>query len=65
MTGGRVYEPPNISQSNLPAKRKTTCDDWFSKFVITPVHKYLLGWNVFMTLIYLIAIITDTLIIGF
>ena len=33
--------------------------------MITPVQKYLLAWNIFMSLIYLLSIIIDSLIIGF
>lgn len=64
MSGGRVDESEKKVKEPVVMK-KTTCDDWFSKFVITPFHKYLIAWNIFMTFIYLVALIMDTLIIGF
>lgn len=64
MSGGRVDESEKKAKDNVAA-RKATCDDWFSKYVITPFHKYIILWNIFMTFVYITAIIMDTLIIGF
>lgn len=64
MSGGRVDESAKQEQT-LAVHKKPSCDDWFSKFVITPFSRYLIIWNIITTLVYLIAIFMDTLIIGF
>jgi len=65
MSGGRVDD---TGQDEKPGKEETktqTCDEWFSKFIITPFSRYIILWNIIMTMVYLLAIITDTLIVGF
>ena len=65
MTGGRIDESVVTKKKELPVVKQHTCDEWFSKYVISPFSKRLIAWNIFMTFLYLLAIIMDTLIIGF
>ena len=45
--------------------KPTTFDDWFVKFVINPRSRYMVIWNVIITVVVLISIFLDTLILGF
>ena len=65
MTGGRVDESEKKNQHIEEEKKVQTCDDWFAKFVTTPNSRYIIVWNIVMTVFYLTAIIMDTLIMGF
>ena len=65
MSGGRVDESGQDDKQEKEEPRTQTCDEWFSKFVIMPFSRYIIVWNIIMTVVYLIAIIMDTLIIGF
>ena len=67
MCNGRIDEgatTPAIEQEK-PEVKQQTFDDWFSSFVIKPNHNYILAWNLFATLVYLVSIFLDSLIIGF
>ena len=65
MSGGRVDESGQDDKEDKEEPRMQTCDEWFSKFVIMPFSRYIIGWNIFMTMVYLFSIIQDTLIMGF
>jgi len=62
MTGGRVDESDKSSKHQIEEEKTQTCDEWFSRFVIIPSSRYILLWNILMTMCYLFAIIMDTLI---
>ena len=47
------------------AEKTQTFDERFAKFVINPYSKYLIGWQLTMTLVYLVAIILDSFIMSF
>ena len=65
MTGGRVNESQSNDKPIAEAPKTQTCDEWFAKFVMTPISRYIIFWNIIMTLFYLLAILMDTIIIGF
>ena len=49
----------------IEEEKQSKCDNCFAKFVVTPYDRYLIVWNIVMTLLYLVAIIIDSLVIGF
>ena len=64
MCNGRIDKSGGQEPDEIVVK-PPTFDDWFSKYVQLPTSKYIIGWNMFMTSVYLVSIFIDTLIIGF
>jgi len=46
-------------------EKPQTFDERFAKFVINPYSKYLIAWQLTMTMVYLVAIILDSFIMSF
>ena len=44
---------------------KEKFDDYFSKFVMMPKSKYLLLWQIFIAIVYILSIGLDNMIIAF
>ena len=65
MSNGRILRDDSIKKIPPPAQKKPTFDDWFAKYVISPYSKYLVAWNLVMTLFYLVAIFQDSMTIAF
>jgi hypothetical protein len=65
MCNGRIEKNGLNQIKDDITDKPTTFDDWFSKLVIYPDSKYLISWQLFMTLAYLFAIMLDTFVIAF
>ena len=69
MSSGRIYKDKNEKFEILQEKEDPSLNDRFnnylSKYIISPYSKYLLFYQIIMTVIYLVALTIDTLILAF
>lgn len=70
MSNGKVYKEKNqIEDTDLWKNDILSCqekfDEYFSKFVMMPHSKYLLLWQIFIAIVYIVSIGLDSLIIAF
>lgn len=65
MCNGRIEKDGMNMIKDGIEENPPTFDDWFTKFVIFPTSKYLISWQLFMTLVYLLAILLDAFVIAF